>query len=237
MLCSAWTSMTSAPTPVSPPPATATRSRSRWPSGGWTRKPESCSPCCPRPAASSPTATSSGCSPNNNAGPCSPATAAAPTPAATPPLGWLDAHHVTDWQHTHRTCVDDGALVCGPHHDTFQKMGWRSTMLNGRPHWIPPDWVDPDRTTGPQPPARPAVADPVGKYASSGRRRPVTRRAGQLKPSRAADYRAVAATASLLLAESDAARQSRTAQCGPGRASGRASGGSGRASAPSSGLS
>ena len=44
-------------------------------------------------------------------------------PGCDAPLGWLDAHHVTDWQHTHRTSVDDGALVCGPHHDTFQKTG------------------------------------------------------------------------------------------------------------------
>ncbi len=46
---------------------------------------------------------------------------------------------------THRTAVDDGTLVCGTHHDTFEQMGWRSAMLNGRPHWIPPSWVDPER--------------------------------------------------------------------------------------------
>ena len=60
-------------------------------------------------------------------------------------LAWLDGHHVTDWRDTHRTAVDDGTLVCGTHHDTFQQMGWRSAMLNGRPHWIPPSWVDPER--------------------------------------------------------------------------------------------
>ena len=59
-------------------------------------------------------------------------------PGCDATLAWLDAHHVTDYHQTHRTSVDDGALVCGPHHDTFQSMGWTSTMLNGRPHWIPP---------------------------------------------------------------------------------------------------
>ena len=67
-------------------------------------------------------------------------------PGCDATLAWLDAHHITDYQPTHRTCVDDGALVCGPHHDTFQSMGWTSTMLNGRPHWIPPHWLDPTQT-------------------------------------------------------------------------------------------
>jgi hypothetical protein len=58
-------------------------------------------------------------------------------------LAWTDAHHITDYQTTHRTCVDDGALVCGANHDSFEKMGWHSIMLNGQPHWVPPDWIDP----------------------------------------------------------------------------------------------
>jgi hypothetical protein len=60
-------------------------------------------------------------------------------------LAWTDAHHVTDYQTTHRTCVDDGALVCGANHDSFEKMGWHSIMLNGQPHWVPPDWIDPQQ--------------------------------------------------------------------------------------------
>jgi hypothetical protein len=66
-------------------------------------------------------------------------------PGCDATLGWLDAHHVTDHATTKRTSVDDGTLVCGTHHDTFQRMGWTSRMLNGRPHWVPPDWLDPDQ--------------------------------------------------------------------------------------------
>ncbi|HEY8300447.1 MAG TPA: HNH endonuclease signature motif containing protein [Jatrophihabitans sp.] len=66
-------------------------------------------------------------------------------PGCDAALGWLETHHVTDHQHTGRTSVDDGTLVCGTHHDTFARMGWTSRMLNGRPHWVPPDWLDPDR--------------------------------------------------------------------------------------------
>jgi hypothetical protein len=59
------------------------------------------------------------------------------------PLAWTDAHHVTDFKDTQRTCVDDGASVCGRDHDTFAKMGFQSIMINGRAHWIPPTWIDP----------------------------------------------------------------------------------------------
>ena len=59
-------------------------------------------------------------------------------------FSWTQAHHVTDFAITRRTSVDDGALACTANHATFEKMGWRSEMINGYPHWIPPSWVDPD---------------------------------------------------------------------------------------------
>lgn len=58
-------------------------------------------------------------------------------------LAWTQAHHVTDFARTRRTSVDDGALACTGNHSTFEQMGWRSVMLNGFPHWVPPSWVDP----------------------------------------------------------------------------------------------
>lgn len=58
------------------------------------------------------------------------------------PAAWTQAHHVTDYRHTHRTRVDDGALVCGANHRTFERMGFRSAMIDGVPHWIPPAWID-----------------------------------------------------------------------------------------------
>jgi hypothetical protein len=62
------------------------------------------------------------------------------------PGAWTEAHHVYDWRKTKRTRVDEGAPVCGGNHRSFEQMGWTSTMINGRPHWIPPAWVDPTRT-------------------------------------------------------------------------------------------
>jgi hypothetical protein len=59
-------------------------------------------------------------------------------------FSWTQAHHVTDYKITRRTSVDDGALACTANHATFEKMGWRSEMVGGFPHWVPPDWVDPE---------------------------------------------------------------------------------------------
>ncbi|MGH8860159.1 MAG: HNH endonuclease signature motif containing protein, partial [Jatrophihabitantaceae bacterium] len=62
------------------------------------------------------------------------------------PAAWTQAHHVHDYRHTRHTRVDDGALVCGGDHRSFEGMGWTNQMIHGRPHWVPPSWIDPDRT-------------------------------------------------------------------------------------------
>ena len=66
-------------------------------------------------------------------------------PGCDAPLSWTQAHHVTDYAITRRTSVDDGTLVCRQNHALFEQMGWTSIMLNDRPHWVPPAWVDPDQ--------------------------------------------------------------------------------------------
>ena len=66
-------------------------------------------------------------------------------PGCTAPPGWTQAHHVTEWQDTHRTCVDDGCLLCGWHHREFERLGWRVAIVDGRPEWTPPRSIDPDR--------------------------------------------------------------------------------------------
>jgi hypothetical protein len=55
------------------------------------------------------------------------------------------AHHVTDYHKTKRTRVDDGALACTGNHATVEAMGWTSTMINGQPYWMPPNWIDPNQ--------------------------------------------------------------------------------------------
>jgi hypothetical protein len=36
-------------------------------------------------------------------------------PGCTAPPAWCQAHHITDFTITRRTCVDDGTLLCGFH--------------------------------------------------------------------------------------------------------------------------
>ncbi len=55
---------------------------------------------------------------------------------------WTEAHHVTEYQTSRRTCVDDAALLCTHHHAHFEAMGWTCHMQDGRPHWTPPAWLD-----------------------------------------------------------------------------------------------
>ena len=63
-------------------------------------------------------------------------------PGCDSPASWAQAHHVTDFAETRRTSVDDGTLACTGNHHTFETMGWQSVMLDGRPHWVPPRWID-----------------------------------------------------------------------------------------------
>jgi hypothetical protein len=66
-------------------------------------------------------------------------------PGCAIPPAWCQTHHVTDFQLTRRTSVDDLTLLCGYHHRIFERLGWTCEMINGFPHWTPPPWIDPDR--------------------------------------------------------------------------------------------
>jgi uncharacterized protein DUF222/HNH endonuclease len=67
-------------------------------------------------------------------------------PDCTVPPAWCEAHHVIDWADGGPTTVDNGALLCGYHHREHPRLGWSCTMINGRPHWTAPSWLDPTRT-------------------------------------------------------------------------------------------
>ena len=67
-------------------------------------------------------------------------------PGCSAPPGWCQTHHVTRHADDGPTGVDNGTLVCGYNHRQHEKQGWESVMIDGRPHWIPPAWIDPERT-------------------------------------------------------------------------------------------
>ncbi len=67
-------------------------------------------------------------------------------PGCDAPPAWCQTHHITEHRHSARTSVDDGTLLCGHHHRHFEQHDWHCIMTNGRPHWVPPAWIDPSRT-------------------------------------------------------------------------------------------
>jgi hypothetical protein len=67
-------------------------------------------------------------------------------PGCTVPPAWCEAHHVIEAAGGGPTSVNNGTLLCGAHHRDFGRLGYRCMMLGGIPHWIAPDWVDPQRT-------------------------------------------------------------------------------------------
>jgi hypothetical protein len=66
-------------------------------------------------------------------------------PGCDRPPGWCQTHHVTEHRNAGPTSVDNGALLCGYHHRSFDALGWRVAMLDGLPWWTPPRWIDPDQ--------------------------------------------------------------------------------------------
>lgn len=67
-------------------------------------------------------------------------------PACDRPAAWTQRHHVIPWHAGGRTNVTNMALLCGYHHRTFEQRGWICIMIDGRPWWIPPRWIDPQQT-------------------------------------------------------------------------------------------
>ena len=66
-------------------------------------------------------------------------------PGCDRPPAWTQRHHIQPWHPSGRTEPGNLALVCGFHHRSFEALGWQCVMKDGRPHWIPPSWIDPER--------------------------------------------------------------------------------------------
>jgi hypothetical protein len=66
-------------------------------------------------------------------------------PGCDRPPSWCQRHHVVAWQDGGETNLDNLTLLCGYHHRTFEARGWTCLMINGRPWWRPPAWIDPER--------------------------------------------------------------------------------------------
>src|SRR5882757_10830623 len=77
-------------------------------------------------------------------------------PGCDTPPGWTQVHHILNWAFGGGTNLTNLCLLCGFHHREHEKRGWQVTMKHGRPWWIPPAHIAPDRT-----PIRNTLRDPV----------------------------------------------------------------------------
>lgn len=67
-------------------------------------------------------------------------------PGCETPPGWCDAHHIVPWSEKGRTEINNLTLACSAHHHLIDKSDWHTIMLrDGRPAWVPPATIDPER--------------------------------------------------------------------------------------------
>jgi hypothetical protein len=63
-------------------------------------------------------------------------------PGCDRPPGWTQAHHVIEHAAGGPTSVDNGTLLCGYHHRSFEAAGWTVQIRDGSAWWTPPRWID-----------------------------------------------------------------------------------------------
>jgi Domain of unknown function (DUF222) len=61
-------------------------------------------------------------------------------PGCTRTAAQSEIHHTTDWATGGHTNLDTMTITCGYHNNQAPKMGWRTLLINGIPHWQPPAW-------------------------------------------------------------------------------------------------
>ena len=68
-------------------------------------------------------------------------------PGCDRPAGWTDCHHVISWLDGGASASTNGVLLCRRHHTEIHDGHWEIVFAeDGIPEFIPPVWIDPDRT-------------------------------------------------------------------------------------------
>ena len=67
-------------------------------------------------------------------------------PGCDRPPKHCDAHHVRFWSEGGETSVHNAVLLCRHHHTLIHQSEWEVELHGGVPAFIPPAWLDPDRT-------------------------------------------------------------------------------------------
>ncbi|MGC5322913.1 DUF222 domain-containing protein [Micromonospora arida] len=67
-------------------------------------------------------------------------------PGCDRPPRWCDAHHIHHWADGGRTSLTNAVLLCAHHHRHVHRGEWTVRLGgDGRPEFVPPAWLDPDR--------------------------------------------------------------------------------------------
>jgi hypothetical protein len=68
-------------------------------------------------------------------------------PGCHAPSAWCDGHHILEFEADEGpTDIENGVLLCPHQHRTLHHSDYEMRMIDGRPHLLPPGFVDPDRT-------------------------------------------------------------------------------------------
>jgi hypothetical protein len=74
------------------------------------------------------------------------------------PASWCEIHHMRPWSEQGPTSVDNCVQLCRACHRLIHHAGWDVALVEGRPEFYPPPWVDPQRRARRRPPImRPAA--------------------------------------------------------------------------------
>ncbi|WP_170183724.1 HNH endonuclease signature motif containing protein [Pseudonocardia hydrocarbonoxydans] len=67
-------------------------------------------------------------------------------PGCDRPPSWCEVHHVRHWAHGGPTELGNLVMLCRAHHRQVHHCDWLVRIRDGLPEFVPPRWIDPDRT-------------------------------------------------------------------------------------------
>jgi hypothetical protein len=68
-------------------------------------------------------------------------------PGCDRPPAWCHAHHIVPWSKGGPTTLGNGVLLCGYHHRLVHQGQWTVRLArDGLPEFVPPKWIDAQRT-------------------------------------------------------------------------------------------
>jgi 5-methylcytosine-specific restriction protein A len=67
-------------------------------------------------------------------------------PGCDRPPSWCECHHIVAWQHGGPTALQNLVMLCRAHHRQIEATDWIVRIRDGLPEFVPPAWIDPNRT-------------------------------------------------------------------------------------------